>query len=86
MKATIISLALFLIILVSCQKNKESAINKSSLTGFVQKGPFSTGSSVTLNELNSDLSQTGKNYLTQITNNIGHFQITDIALASQLVQ
>jgi hypothetical protein len=76
---------LFLILSISCHKENGSNIYKSSLSGFIQKGPFSNGSTVMLTELNSDLGQTGRNYLTQIINNVGFFQIPNIQLESKYI-
>jgi hypothetical protein len=55
------------------------------ITGYAQKGPFINGSSVTVYDLKSDLSPTGKTYNTQITDNKGTFQIDNISLRSDYV-
>ena len=76
---------LFVFFSISCSKVEKATPGKVSVKGFIQKGPFSNGSSVTISELNSDLSQTGKNYSTQITNNVGYFQVPDIQLESKYI-
>jgi hypothetical protein len=64
---------------------KLSANNNASISGFAQKGPFVNGSSVTVFDLQSNLSQTGKSFNAQITDNKGTFQVSDIPLSSSLV-
>jgi len=59
--------------------------NNSSIAGFVQKGPFISGTSISISELNTDLSQTGKTFTTQIWDNKGSFMIDKIKLATSFV-
>lgn len=70
--------------LSGCTKDKVRPFNKA-ISGAVQKGPFLSGTSVMLYELDKDYSQTGKTFYTQITNNIGSFQIDKVALTSNFV-
>jgi hypothetical protein len=49
----------------SCRKSDDNPANSGnpevrSFTGKVQKGPFIRGTTITLQELNDDLGQTGK--------------------------
>ena len=78
-----ISILLFVVILglllTSCDKDK---LNISTLKGKAQKGPFVTGTNITLNELNSDLAQKGKSYTTTIVANDGSFNLNNIELNS----
>ncbi|HRQ71206.1 MAG TPA: hypothetical protein PLW78_12985, partial [bacterium] len=53
-------------------------IEKDKITGFVQKGPFINGTSISLFELDENLVQTGKIYNTQITKNDGIFELADV--------
>jgi hypothetical protein len=53
------------------------------LTGFVQKGPFIIGSSVTIAELNDSLDQTGRAYFSEITDNSRKFEKQNIVLISK---
>jgi len=68
-----------LIIFVGCSKEEESPGNKpvkiNVLEGKVEKGPFTQGSTVTIQELNQNLALTGKSFQTDITNNEGDFKI-----------
>jgi uncharacterized protein (TIGR02145 family) len=79
--------AIFLLILVSigCRKD-ESKIIKEKVTGHVQKGPFVNGTSITMSELSSSLAQTGNVFTTQISNNVGSFEIDNIILTSGYVE
>lgn len=86
MKKQLIPIIILTIALFSCSKETvEPSIKKDSVTGFVQKGPFINGTSIAINELETDLSQTGKTYNTQITNNQGSFEIQNIELVSNYV-
>jgi hypothetical protein len=84
---------LLVFILNSCNEDEglvptvnEPTINKKErISGFVQKGPFINGTSILINELNPDLSQTGKIFSTQITDNHGGFEIENIELVSNFV-
>jgi hypothetical protein len=56
------------------------------MVGYAQKGPFLNGSSVTVYDLQSDLSPTGKSYNSQITDNKGTFQLSNISLSSNYIR
>lgn len=81
-----------LIIIGSCSKDDEVKninVDKNesfNLNGYVQKGPFTTGSKVTISELNDKLEQTGKTYTTSITKDNGWFELSSIALESRYIQ
>lgn len=62
------------------------SITKATVSGYVQKGPYLNGTSVTIYELDADLNQTGKVFNTQITNNSGSFELSNVTLASQYVE
>ncbi|MBN1186451.1 MAG: hypothetical protein JXB49_29515 [Bacteroidales bacterium] len=92
MKTNIISIiymsiiAIFLIF--RCENStypKSNIITKEKISGYVQKGPFINGSGITINELDEDLSQTGKVFNTQIADNKGGFEVNNIELASNYV-
>jgi heparosan-N-sulfate-glucuronate 5-epimerase len=60
--------------------NNDENMNDSSgttcdISGYVQKGPFLSGSSVTIYELDSNLNQTGKFFQTQTIDNFGSFAL-----------
>ena len=79
-----------ILIVVACTKKDDQiitsdvSINKT-LKGLVQKGPYLNGSSILVSELNSDLSQTGKTFTSQILSNNGSFQVSTINLRSPYV-
>lgn len=84
-----ISSYIFLVIIstlffAGCEKDK--SIVKTKVSGLVQKGPFINGTSINMYELNSSLAQTGKVFSTQIVNNTGSFEITNINLSSAYVE
>ena len=60
-------------------------ITKAVFSGYVQKGPFINGSSVTISELDENLDQTGKTYFTTISDNSGSFEKKNIQLISNYV-
>lgn len=87
MKKQLIPIVILILAFISCSKETtETSIKKDSVTGFVQKGPFINGTSITISELNVNLSQTGKSYNTQIVNNQGSFEIENIELSSNYVR
>jgi len=87
MKNYILLTIIVVFILNGCSKDEDSYpnIKKDYINGFVQKGPFINGTSISINELKSDLSQTGKTYNTQVTNNKGSFELRNIELISNFV-
>jgi hypothetical protein len=82
-KFKILFVALIILISISCKKKNEESKNYT-LNGKAQKGPFITGTLVTLNELNSNLGQTGKSFTTSITSNNGSFILNNVSLNSNL--
>ncbi|MFR9533072.1 MAG: InlB B-repeat-containing protein [Rikenellaceae bacterium] len=53
-----------------------TAISRNvSISGVTQKGPFITGTQVTISELDTNLSSTGMSYQTQLTDDLGNFAI-----------
>ena len=76
-----------LIAFTSCKEEKEEIkVKKEIFTGFVQKGPFVNGSTVTIIELNSSYDQTGKTYHTNISGTLGEFEQRNIELVSNYVE
>jgi hypothetical protein len=70
----------------SCVKDEEPAKNKvQDIIGFAQKGPFVSGSSITVYDLQSDLSPTGMAFNSQINDNQGSFELSNIPLSSGFV-
>jgi len=78
------SLVIIAVVLFSaCNKDK---VKKDVFSGYAQKGPFIKGSSVTISELDANLNQTGKTFITTISDNSGSFELTGIELVSNYVQ
>ena len=91
-KLIFIIAVLVTVFMISCKKDIQeqkpvitNGINKSAMSGFVQKGPFLNGTSIAIYELDGTYNLTGKNYITQIIDNTGLFQIKNISLVSQYV-
>ncbi|MDL2227998.1 hypothetical protein LJC30_03830 [Odoribacter sp. OttesenSCG-928-L07] len=78
-------LAIPILIFASCNK-PEIQVTKEFFQGYAQKGPFINGTSVTIAELDANLKQTGKTYLTTIADNSGSFEQKDIELVSSYVE
>jgi hypothetical protein len=68
----------------SCTKNND--IKKEKLDGCIQKGPFIIGTTVEMHELNSSLEQTGRFFSTQIKDDAGSFEFSNITLSSKYVE
>ena len=85
MKTKILTLSFALIgmlAITSCTKEKVGGT--FSFSGKVQKGPFVTGTTITVNELNENLGQTGKSFTTSITSDDGSFSLSNIEMESNL--
>lgn len=83
-------LLLTLILNAGCHKDKEDPDNPSAvlpinITGKAQKGPFITGTTITLNELNENLGQTGRSFTTTILSDDGGFALTNIETSASMV-
>ncbi len=73
--------------LSSCNdEDSPEIITKIKLTGYIQKGPFLNGTSVSVSELNQDLSQTGKVFSAQIKDNQGTFELNNLQLSTRYVE
>lgn len=76
-----------LLLLSSCNDDDSpEIITKSKLSGFIQKGPFLNGTSISISELKTDLSQTGKSFNSQIKDNQGTFELANVQLSSPFVE
>ena len=62
----------------------ENAGGTFSFSGKVQKGPFVTGTTITVNELNEGLGQTGKSFTTSISSDDGSFSLSNLEMESDL--
>jgi hypothetical protein len=65
---------------------EEQPVKKETFSGYVQKGPFISGSSVTLYELDNGLNQTGRSYSATVLDNSGSFEHKQIELISRFTQ
>lgn len=94
-KNRLLTFATFVVLSMSSCSNNDSGnseppgpvIDKTNVSGTIEKGPFVQGSKVTLYELDSNLSQTGKSFKTQTTSDLGAFVFdSPIQLNSQFVE
>ena len=58
----------------------------AKVSGYVQKGPFLSGSDLIIYELDSNLNQTGKSFSTKIEDNKGTYDFGDIVFETDLVK
>ncbi len=93
-KCAILTFLLFAVLL-SCQEDEQNKVTPGTdslvvanldLKGYVQKGPFINGTSITVSELSQMLTATGKNFNTQIIDNKGAFSLKGVSLKSAYVQ
>ncbi len=88
---TTLYFVMILFLVVSCEKKEDipedvpETYLKENINGLVQKGPFINGTSITVSELTEDLAQTGKIFLTEISDNTGSFELKQLELSSQFV-
>ena len=78
-------IATFFGLLASCEKEEFKTV-KQEISGHVQKGPYIVGTSISMSELKPSLDQTGKAFTSQISNNSGFFEFTDVSLTSKYVE
>ncbi len=74
-----------ILILTNCEESVETG-TEYSVSGEVQKGPFSSGGEVVLNVLDETYDLTGETFTTSITDNQGNFSFNNIILNSSLIE
>jgi hypothetical protein len=71
-----IKILFFIVIVIffyTCKKDEVS--EKYNISGYVQKGPFVSGSQITVQELDNSFTPTGKTYQTVISDDFGSFTL-----------
>lgn len=97
MKSKILSLFLIilLVMLQSCSNDdsvdvtqeQDTPVNiTTSVDGVIQKGPFQSGTNITMFELDEELIQTGQSFNTTSIGNRGQFSFPEITLESEFVE
>lgn len=83
-----LTICLFLLSLFSCKKESlnQETLKGHQINGKIEKGPFVKGSKVTVQELTSDLTPTGKSFTTSITDDQGNFGLDNIPLTSNFIE
>lgn len=76
----------FLLFISSCEKEGNEAKKNFEIKGFAQKGPFRSGTNITVIELKDNLQATGLNYYTTVNDNFGSFLIPDVELSSNYAE
>jgi|SRR5690554_586114 len=77
----------FIFSISSCDKDdNEITTTTKTINGVVQKGPFISGSKITITELDENLIQTGRSFTAFIDNNKGEFELKDIELTSNYIE
>lgn len=80
-------IAILFISIHSCEKNEaETRVSLELVNGYVQKGPYLNGTSITISELTTDFIPTGKNFTTQIIDNKGSFIVKNVELESEYIE
>ena len=77
----ILAITISIGILSDCKK-EDPKITIEKISGSIQKGPFISGSSIQISELDSKLFQTGKTFSGFTSNSLGYYEITDLVLSS----
>lgn len=84
---------LLLFIVIACNNDDDiTAVidpietNVVSINGVVQKGPFSSGTNITILELDQNLQQTGRTFYTTTLGNKGEFAFPEVSLESEYVE
>jgi hypothetical protein len=88
-KTITLLVAVIFLVFASCNRSDDSLelpLKKETFSGYVQKGPFISGSSVAISELDEELNQTGRSYFTTVINNSGNFEQKQVELISGYVQ
>ena len=75
----------FVVAFSGCTNDESGFVEKLKINGYVEKGPFISGSKVTIYELDSELNATGKTFETT-TNNVGYFELNNAKFASGYVK
>lgn len=87
-KLPIMLIGASIIALISCDENESGnpPVIIERLKGYIQKGPYINGTTFTISELNSDLSQTGLSFSTVTSDNSGSFEINNLTLNSFFIE
>ena len=89
MKITVILSILLSIFFISCGDDSGSSagdsetITNKTISGVVQIGPFEKGATIAVYELDEKFEQTGRNYETEVENDLGEYSVDVKELKSQ---
>lgn len=68
------------------QGSTDDPISISKIEGVIQKGPFLNGTSITIFELTTNFSQTGRSFNAQTRDNTGNYTLSNLQLASPFIE
>jgi len=87
-KLLLFQFVIMIFLAFACQDDNEiqKGLSLEKLSGYVQKGPYLNGTAITISELSSELEPTGKNFISQILDNKGTFEIKNVDLSSKYVE
>jgi len=87
-KIIFLQILVLCLLVISCKKESDnnSDLSLAKVSGYVQKGPYLNGTNITISELSAQLVPTGKLFTSQIIDNKGTFEITNVELASHYVE
>ncbi|HEY3370613.1 MAG TPA: LamG-like jellyroll fold domain-containing protein [Prolixibacteraceae bacterium] len=80
MKIVINVLLVGMLVFFSCKKDEKTDFQpiEAGMNGFVQKGPFMSGSSITVQELDETFTPNGKTYNTTTNDDFGSFKLKSV--------
>ncbi len=71
---------------LSCEKEINESKKNYEIKGIAQKGPFQSGTNITLLELKNTLQPTGLTFYSTVTDSMGGFELPDVELSSHYVE
>ncbi len=86
-KFSVFLISIIVLLITSCDKEESmSALYLDKVSGYVQKGPFLNGTTISVYELSNNHLPTGRIYTSQILDNIGSFEFKNLSLTSEYVE
>ena len=88
-KISVMKKIILLLVVISglfgCKENESVQYDNYNLHGHIQKGPFLTGTDITVYELNNNLNQTGKSFNSTVIDDKGTFDLWGVNLTSEYI-
>ena len=77
---------IILLAILSCEKETSESKKNYELSGVAQKGPFRSGTNITLLELKNTLQPTGLTFYSTVSDSMGSYQLPEVELRSNYVE